>query len=95
MNLVAKTKISDIKYENKVFIVGVEVEAEGFKFHKAYRIIPENGPIDVKSFKENVRRDIIEEVRIRKAIAPIEELQKGEFNIEYGDTKTENKSEDK
>lgn len=93
MKLNAKVKISDIKYDNKVFILGVEIEAEGFKFHKAYRIVPENGPIDVKSFKENVRKDIIEEIRIRKAIAPIEALQEKEFNIEYGDdTKKDNNS---
>jgi hypothetical protein len=90
MKLNAKVKITDIKYENKVYLLGVEIEAEGFKFKKAYSIIPEKGPIDVKSFKENIRTDIIEEVRIRKAIAPIEELQKGEFNIEYGETKTDN-----
>jgi hypothetical protein len=87
----AKVNISDIKYENKVYIVGVEIVAEGFTFHKAYRIVPENGPIDVKSFKENVRKDIIEEVRIRKAIAPIEELKAKNFTIEYGeDKKTDN-----
>jgi hypothetical protein len=87
MKQVAKVKISDIKYENKVFLVGVEVEAEGYTFHKAYRIVPENGPIDIKSFKENVRKDIIEEVRIRKAIEPIETLKTKDFTIEYGDDK--------
>ena len=92
MKLNAKVKITDIKYENKVYLLGVEIEAEGFKFHKAYSIIPEKGPVDVKSFKENIRRDIIEEVRIRKAIAPIESLKEKDFNIEYGETNDNSKN---
>lgn len=91
MKQVANVKITDIKYEDKVYLIGVEVQTEGYKFHKAYRIVPENGPIDVKSFKEKVRKDIIEEVRIRKAIAPIEELKAKDFIIEYGnDNKKDN-----
>ena len=86
----AKVTITDIAYKDKVFLIGIKVSADGYDFKKAYSIRPENGPIDVKTFKENIRRDIIEEVRIRTAIKPIEALKEKEFIIEYGnDTKTD------
>lgn len=79
----ASIKITDIVYENKIYIVGVLVKADGYEFKKAYRIAPEHGTVDVKTFKANLRRDIIEEIKIRKSIEPIEELKAKDFIIEY------------
>lgn len=88
----AKVKISDIKEEKGIYIVAVEVDAEGYKFHKAYKIEPLTGPVDVLSFKERVKKDILEEVKHRKAMAPIQALADKDFIIEYGDTKTDDQS---
>jgi hypothetical protein len=90
MKQVAKVKITDIKYKNKIFLLGVEVRTSGYKFHKAYRIMPEHGPIDISVFKENIRQDIIEEIKVRKAIKPIKDLKKDEFIIEYDITNKAN-----
>lgn len=91
MKQVAKVQVTDIKEENGVYVIGVKVRAEGYEFLKAYQIKPLHGSVDVKTFKENIRSDIIKEVAHRKAVEPIKALQAKEFNIEYGnDTKNDN-----
>lgn len=93
MKLSAKVKITDIKEQNGIYLVGVSVEAEGYSFTKAYKIEPKSGEIDVKTFKENIRNDIIKEVAHRKAIEPIKSLQEKDFIIEYGESNS-NKTND-
>ena len=90
---VAKVRVKDIKDEKGIYLISVEVHAEGYDFFLPYKIEPLNGVVDVKSFKENIKSDILKEVKHRKAIEPIRELGDKEFNIEYGSDKKDNPGE--
>lgn len=81
----AKVKITDIKEEKGVYIIAVDVEAEGYQFKKAYKIEPLTGPVDIPTFKERVKKDILEEVKHRKAMEPLKSLAEKGFIIEYGE----------
>lgn len=85
MKQAANVKITDIKEEKGVYIIAVDVEAEGYKFPKVYKIEPLSGPVDIPTFKERVKKDILEEVKHRKAMEPIKSLQEKGFIIEYGE----------
>jgi hypothetical protein len=79
----AKIKITDIKNKDDLYIIGVEVQAEGFTFPKAIAVRPIQGDISVEAFKKELKDVIIKEIQHRRAIEPIRRLQEESFVIEY------------
>lgn len=77
----AKAKLVDIKQKDTVFIVSYQIEAEGFKFNKAFRIKLGQGGIKVKLIKQKLAEAIAEEVMIKKNIKKLEKM--GEFKVGY------------
>lgn len=80
----AKIRIKDIKEENGVYLVSVEVKTYGYPlFRKAFKIEPGAGSFNIKDFKTNLKEVIMKEIEHRRKMAPLIELKDlGEFNLE-------------
>lgn len=79
----AKIEITDVKRKGALCLIGVRVKASRYSFRKSFRIQLGIKDVDVVSFKKQLRKVIIEEVRQRKAIEPLKRLAKESFDLEY------------
>lgn len=86
---IAKVKITDIKEEKGLYLIGTQIKAGRFSFRKAFRIEPIRGDVTIKAFKKLLHNAIVKEVSHRKAMEPIKRLSKESFIIEY-ETKSKN-----
>lgn len=86
----AKVEITDIKRKAGVCIVAVKIKAGRYSFNKSFRIQIGEKDISVESFKLQLGKAIMKEVRQRKAIEPLKRLSKEPFELEYEGKNTKN-----
>jgi hypothetical protein len=67
--------IKDIQYKEGIYLISIAITAGEYKFSKAFKLQPINGKVDMTYFREIVRNAIIDEVKIREAIKPIESIK--------------------
>ena len=79
----AKITITDVKRKGPLCLVGVRIKAGRYSFKKSFRIQLGKKDVDVKSFKIQLEKVIMEEVRQRKAVEPLKRLAKEPFDLEY------------
>ena len=79
----AKIEITDVKRKGELCLVGVKIKTGRYSFTKSFRIQIGKKDIDVKSFKIQLEKVIMEEMRQRKAIEPLKRLVKEPFDLEY------------
>ena len=79
----ARIEITDIKRKGELCLIGVKIKAGRYSFIKSFRIQIGKKDIDVKKFKIQLEKVIMEEVRQRKAVEPLKRLAKEPFDLEY------------